>query len=86
MARERKKKTYRGKLFMNGGSQAVRLPKECRLPGKEVAVKMEGRRVILEPLVRDWSPRLVELLRNPPADLRFEREQPERAQREDISF
>jgi len=79
-------KSYRGKLFMNGGSQAVRLPKECRLPGKEVVVRMEGSRVILEPVVRDWSPRLVEMLRNPPADLRFEREQPLRAEREDIVF
>jgi len=56
------------------------------LPGKEVIVRMEGSRVILEPVVRDWSPRLVEMLRNPPADLRFEREQPLRAEREDIVF
>jgi len=40
----------RAKLFRNGGSQAVRLPKECRFPNQgEVLVRREGRRVILEP-------------------------------------
>ncbi len=41
----------RAKLFRNGGSQAVRLPKECRFPAgqKEVVVRQEGRRVVLEP-------------------------------------
>ena len=42
-------KTARAKLFQNGGSQAVRLPKECRFTAKgEVLVRREGRRVILE--------------------------------------
>ena len=40
----------RAKVFQNGGSQAVRLPKACRFPaGAEVLVCREGRRVILEP-------------------------------------
>jgi antitoxin VapB len=40
----------RAKLFQNGGSQAVRLPKACRFAAqKEVLVRREGRRVILEP-------------------------------------
>lgn len=45
----------RAKLFRNGGSQAVRLPKECRFPDEqtEVLVRREGRRVILEP-VDSW--------------------------------
>lgn len=38
------------KLFMHGRSQAVRLPKEFRLPGTEVRVSREGDRVILEPI------------------------------------
>ena len=43
-------KNARAKLFQNGGSQAVRLPKVCRFPGeREVIVRREGRRVILEP-------------------------------------
>jgi antitoxin VapB len=38
------------KLFMHGRSQAVRLPKEFRLPGKEARVSKVGDRVILEPM------------------------------------
>ena len=55
---------------MHGSSQAVRLPKEFRLPGKEVKVSRVGDAVLLEPIVeqkpfgsesllgedrRDWS-------------------------------
>ncbi len=40
----------RAKLFANGRSQAVRLPKEFRLPGNEVLIHREGNRVIIEPL------------------------------------
>lgn len=39
----------RAKLFVHGGSQAVRLPKAFRFEGTEVAVSREGDRVILEP-------------------------------------
>jgi virulence-associated protein VagC len=45
------------KLFMNGSSQAVRLPRAFRLPGKEAAIRREGDRIILEPLVRTRWPR-----------------------------
>lgn len=46
----------RAKLFRNGGSQAVRLPKACRFDAQsEVLVHREGRRVILEP-TDEWSP------------------------------
>ena len=40
------------KLFKNGGSQAVRLPKACRFPDdqREVVVRKVGRRVVLEPV------------------------------------
>jgi antitoxin VapB len=41
------------KIFMHGRSQAVRLPKEFRLPGKEVSVRRIGRAVLLEPVERD---------------------------------
>jgi antitoxin VapB len=42
----------RAKLFRNGGSQAVRLPKDCRFPDdqREVVVRKVGDRVILEPV------------------------------------
>ncbi|MEA2603452.1 MAG: antitoxin VapB [Acidobacteriota bacterium] len=53
----------RAKLFQNGGSQAVRLPKECRFPEEqtEVLVRREGARVILEPL-DEWPADFVEIL------------------------
>ena len=37
------------KLFKNGRSQAVRLPKEFRFKGTEVKIRKEGNKVILEP-------------------------------------
>jgi antitoxin VapB len=41
----------RAKIFQNGGSQAVRLPKSCRFPDDqaEVLVHRVGRKVVLEP-------------------------------------
>lgn len=39
----------RAKLFWNGRSQAVRLPKEFRFEGDEVSIRREGEAVILEP-------------------------------------
>lgn len=44
------------KIFSNGGSQAVRLPKSCRFPDdqREVLVRRVGRRVILEP-ADEWT-------------------------------
>jgi antitoxin VapB len=49
--------TETAKLFRHGGSQAVRLPKQFRLPGKEVRVRRMGRGVLLEPVefdVTEW--------------------------------
>ena len=43
------------KLFENGRSQAVRLPKECRFSGDEVSVSKVGDAVILLPKNNRWS-------------------------------
>ncbi|MDJ0763900.1 MAG: type II toxin-antitoxin system VapB family antitoxin [Myxococcota bacterium] len=40
------------KLFNNGRSQAVRLPKAFRFKGTEVRIRKEGDKVILEPIER----------------------------------
>lgn len=40
--------TRRAKLFWNGRSQAVRLPKEFRFEGDEVQIHREGDAVVLE--------------------------------------
>jgi antitoxin VapB len=44
------------KLFWNGRSQAVRLPKEYRFAGTAVTIRRDGERVILEQLDRDGWP------------------------------
>ena len=49
------------KLFANGGSQAVRLPKDCRFEGTEVYIKRVGSVVMLFPVDDPWRP-LVESL------------------------
>ena len=43
------------KLFKNGRSQAVRLPKDFRFKGTEVKIRKEGSKVILEQLeTSEW--------------------------------
>ena len=37
------------KLFKNGRSQAVRIPREFELPGKDAVIRKEGHRLIIEP-------------------------------------
>jgi antitoxin VapB len=43
------------KLFQNGRSQAVRLPKAFRLSGKEVKISKQGNKIILEPIEDSWE-------------------------------
>jgi len=43
------------KIFMNGRSQAVRLPKECRFDCDEVYVEKRGDRVILSARAPGWD-------------------------------
>ena len=46
------------KLFMHGRSQAVRLPKEFRMEGKEVEITRNGDAVTLRPISAakpDWK-------------------------------
>jgi len=39
----------RVKLFKNGRSQAVRIPREFELPGEDAVMRKEGEKLILEP-------------------------------------
>ncbi|MBN9981392.1 AbrB/MazE/SpoVT family DNA-binding domain-containing protein [Rhizobium laguerreae] len=43
------------KIFWSGHSQAVLLPKEFRLDGDSVAIRRQGRAIILEPISDDWD-------------------------------
>jgi len=43
------------KLFMNGRSQAVRLPKEFQFKGDDVLIQKVGDAVILVPHEKSWE-------------------------------
>ena len=53
------------RLFRNGANQAVRIPKEFELPGKEAVMHREGNKLIIEPVkvkattlaeaMKDWE-------------------------------
>ena len=45
------------KIFQNGRSQAVRLPKAFRFKGNEVKISKKGNKIILEPLERSMWPK-----------------------------
>jgi antitoxin VapB len=49
------------RLFKNGRNQAVRIPRELELPGREAILYREGNRLVLEPLM---APSLLDLLRS----------------------
>jgi len=70
------------KLFQNGKSQAVRLPKKYRLPGDKVLIKKMGDAVILIPYDNPWQS-WVESLKLFSDDFMETRPQPEQHKRED---
>ena len=43
------------RLFVNGRSQAVRLPKEYQFNGENVYIQKVGEAVILFPVDREWE-------------------------------
>ena len=49
------------RLFRNGRSQAVRLPKEFRFEGDRVRVRRVGEGVLLEPVISDIDKWFAEL-------------------------
>ena len=69
------------KLFRNGQSQAVRLPKEFRFEGEEVFIKRSGNVVLLIPATHSWDA-LFGSLDKFSADFMEERSQPEQPARE----
>ena len=69
------------KLFRNGQSQAVRLPKEFRFEGEFVYVKKAGGAVVLLPARGMWNS-FVESLDKFSADFMNDRNQPKEQKRE----
>ena len=43
------------RVFMNGRSQAVRIPQEFRFDTDRVGIRREGCNVILSPVYEDWD-------------------------------
>jgi len=72
----------KAKLFKNGQSQAVRLPRDCRFEGEEVYVKKTGDFVILIPIKSSWNP-LLASLDEFSKDFMLDREQPSSQQTRD---
>jgi len=73
------------KLFKNGQSQAVRLPKEFRMTGTEVYIKKQGEAIILLPKEKSWAT-LFKSLDQFEKDFKIERNQPVEAQKREPLF
>ncbi len=72
------------RLFQSGRSQAVRLPKEYRFEGREVAVRHFGSGVLLMPIDAPWAMLEAGLAAFEPG-FHIEREQPAGQVREEIA-
>lgn len=72
------------KLFINGRSQAVRLPKDFRFEGNEVFIKRVGDAVVLLPRKEGWSTLEQALTAFEPGFV-MQRDQPENQKRENIA-
>ena len=71
------------KLFTNGRSQAVRLPKEFRFNGNSVFIKKMGNTVVLIPYQESWQS-LFDSLDQFSDDFMGTRDQPEQQLRESV--
>jgi antitoxin VapB len=71
------------KIFLNGRSQAVRLPKDFRLPGNDVFINKIGNIVILIPKDDPWAS-LISSLDQFSEDYMQTRDQPAQDPRESL--
>lgn len=71
------------KIFINGRSQAVRLPKDFRFSSNDVFIKKIGKMVVLLPKDDPWSP-LVNSLDQFTDDFMDNRNQPIQGAREKL--
>lgn len=71
------------KIFMNGRSQAIRLPKAFRFEGDEVYIKRVGDAVMLIPYHAPWQ-LLADSLAMFSDDFMSSREQPDLQEREEL--
>lgn len=43
------------KVFKNGHSQAIRLPKKFKINAKEVSIRQLGKTLVIQPLYKSWK-------------------------------
>jgi antitoxin VapB len=75
-------KTDIAKLFQNGRSQAVRLPREFRFEGDRVRIRRVAQGVLLEPIIqnpKEWFQKLDALNSEPFTSARRQPATPKRA-------
>ena len=77
--------SVQAKLFMNGQSQAVRLPKQFRFEGKTVSIQKVGDSVVLSPVKDTWES-FLEAAADFSADFMAEREQGAQLDRKGFEF
>ncbi len=73
----------KAKIFKNGQSQAIRLPKEFQFKGKEVFAQRVGNGVLLLPADSPWE-LFRQSLNNFSNDFMVDREQPIYDERDDL--
>ncbi len=73
----------KAKLFTNGRSQAVRLPREFRFKGDAVNIRRVGKAVVLFPEEESWDMLYDALERFTPDFMADGRNQPHSQERED---
>lgn len=73
-----------GSLFENNRTQAVRLPADTRFPKniKRVAVRVQGKTRILEPVDNSWDSFFMNVDSEPSEDFMHERASQEQSDRE----
>lgn len=74
----------KAKLFQNGKSLAVRLPKEFRMEGKEVYINKIGNTVVLIPIQKNIWDEWEKSLNMFSKDFLEDRNQPKTQQRESL--
>ena len=62
------------KLFLNGKSQAIRLPKKYRFNAKEVSIIPFGKGVIIQPIIDSWDEVFENIKLAPQKDFLLDRE------------
>jgi antitoxin VapB len=73
---------HTAKIFMNGRSQAVRLPKECRFAADEVVVARLDDMVVLYPREKGWD-LMAKGIEHFTEDVLSDRDQPDRSEKRD---